>query len=157
MRVFIRIILAAACWLGGTLLGFIVLLVSAGWPTGEPYGPSPIILLPAMAFYGSPVWLIFFVPLFFAVRDRSLWWQPWLSGIFGAAAGLIGLMVLLGGTLASLVSGPADERLIAWVPLFIGAFTFLLGSIVKQQYVGRFWQWIERPAARARMKSPEEY
>ncbi len=151
MLIFLRSLIALGCWLMGTCFGFLLTLALAGWPDGGSYGPGPFFILPLAAIYGLPVWAVTFLPLFFALKDNSLLWKPYLAAPLGVTAGFLGFEALLGGRLSNLTHGPFDERVIAWMPLFIGMFTFLLGailssiiSIVLPCWLGRRLRELER-------------
>ncbi len=137
MSALLRIFWAISCWVLGTGLGFILSIALAGWPEGNGYGIPPLALLPSMLLFGLPVWVATFLPPFFLIKDRQIFWNPILASTFGAFAGFLGFLILLGGNINNLTQGPADERALAWTPLFIGAFTFLLGSLAKQNYLKR--------------------
>ncbi len=158
MPILRRVLLAITCWVIGTGLGFALSVGLAGWPNGAGYGIPPIALLPSILFFGFPVWFIAFLPPYFAFKDRCIFWFPLVSGLVGALAGFLGFILILGGHFNNLIKGPADERALAWMPLFIGAFTFLLGSVIKQHYIQRLLGLQGTlPARPCKLKSPQEY
>jgi len=158
MLIIRRLIWALCCWLFGTGIGFTLSIGLAGWPDGGSYGIPPIVILPAILLYGLPVWLFAFLPSYFIIKDRSIFWNPILASIFGATAGFLGLLILLGGNSNDLIKEPTDERALAWMPLFIGAFTFFLGSLAKQNYLTPMFDFqISDNASTNEIKSPEDY
>jgi hypothetical protein len=145
---------AIGCWVLGTGLGLLLLLILAGPPDDGTRSVLPLAFF-GMLYFGFPVWLVAFLPPFLGLRDRAVFWNPLLAGVAGAVAGFVGSALLIGGSFARLAQGPVNEMAFAWTPLFVGAFTFLLGSVCKRQCLARLYRL--EAAHTGPAKSREEY
>lgn len=123
--------LVVACVLG---LWFVRFFTGPNnYSAGGSWGDPDWVIVIAFIWVALPLWLIVFLPLFFAFKKRSRIWRWYVSIPLGGLCGLIGYLVTMRGDSSSLFTGPADERVFSWLPVVIGALTFLGGAIFKSQ------------------------
>lgn len=127
-----KILSAICCWLLGTLLGFALSVILMGVSLlGEPNAIPPFVFFPVFLLYALPVWLFIFLPTFFLISGEKIFWHPLVAPAIGGLVALLIFFLPLGGV-SSLFQG--SGRKMTWMPIFIGIFTFALGSLFKRSF-----------------------